>query len=119
MWRRDRSPDLVLRDRFLTEVTEVKVRMVNVAVGSWAATTVKVVTGGEGGGPMTLTLDQTTVKAGETIFASRRAPSALGERQDLMPVGEIDHFDRDNLSFLILDRDFPRPFDHMRHALDQ
>lgn len=33
-----------------------------------AASTVKVVEGGEGGGPMTLTLDQTTIKAGETTF---------------------------------------------------
>jgi uncharacterized cupredoxin-like copper-binding protein len=30
---------------------------------------VKVTEGGEGGGPMTLTLDQTTIKAGETVFA--------------------------------------------------
>jgi uncharacterized cupredoxin-like copper-binding protein len=35
---------------------------------AFAATTVKVVEGGEGGGPMTLTLDQTTIKAGETTF---------------------------------------------------
>ena len=33
-----------------------------------AATTVKVVEGGEGGGPMTLTLDQPTIKAGDTTF---------------------------------------------------
>jgi uncharacterized cupredoxin-like copper-binding protein len=33
-----------------------------------AATTVKVVEGGEGGGPMTLSVDQPTIKAGETMF---------------------------------------------------
>lgn len=32
------------------------------------AATVKVVEGGEGGGPMTMTLDQSTIKAGETTF---------------------------------------------------
>jgi len=35
---------------------------------AWAANTVKVIEGGEGGGPMTLTLDHATIKAGETTF---------------------------------------------------
>lgn len=35
---------------------------------AWAAKTVKVIEGGEGGGPMTLTLDHSTIKAGETTF---------------------------------------------------
>ncbi|MCQ4633694.1 putative cupredoxin-like copper-binding protein [Shinella sp. BE166] len=35
---------------------------------AWAANTVKVIEGGEGGGPMTLTLDRLTIKAGETTF---------------------------------------------------
>jgi len=43
--------------------------VIAIASPSWAATTVKVTEGGEGGGPMTLTLDQTTIKAGETVFA--------------------------------------------------
>ncbi len=34
-----------------------------------AATTIHVTEGGEGGQPMTLTLDQSTVKAGDTVFA--------------------------------------------------
>ncbi|WP_245267803.1 sulfocyanin-like copper-binding protein [Rhizobium sp. 2MFCol3.1] len=38
------------------------------ATPSLAATTVQVTEGGEGGGPMTLTVDQSTVKAGEVIF---------------------------------------------------
>ncbi len=38
------------------------------ATPAFAATTVKVTEGGEGGGPMTLTLDQSTIKAGETTF---------------------------------------------------
>ena len=38
------------------------------ATPALAATTVSVVEGGEGGGPMTLKLSQSTVKAGETIF---------------------------------------------------
>ena len=33
-----------------------------------AATTVRVVEGGEGGGPMTLSVDQPTIKAGDTVF---------------------------------------------------
>ncbi len=35
---------------------------------AFAATTVKVIEGGEAGGPMTLTLDQSTIRAGETVF---------------------------------------------------
>ncbi|WP_119254671.1 plastocyanin/azurin family copper-binding protein [Shinella zoogloeoides] len=35
---------------------------------AWAANTVKVIESGEGGGPMTLTLDHPTIKAGETTF---------------------------------------------------
>lgn len=35
---------------------------------AFAATTVNVVESGEAGGPMTLTLDQSTIKAGETTF---------------------------------------------------
>lgn len=42
--------------------------VVTAATPVFAATTVSVVEGGEGGGPMTLTLSQSTVKAGETIF---------------------------------------------------
>ncbi len=39
-----------------------------IALPAFAATTVKVTEGGEGGQPMTLTLDQSSVRAGETIF---------------------------------------------------
>ncbi|MBB3946155.1 putative cupredoxin-like copper-binding protein [Rhizobium skierniewicense] len=35
---------------------------------SFAATTIKVTEGGEGGGPMTLMLDKSTITAGETTF---------------------------------------------------
>ncbi|NTF32913.1 sulfocyanin-like copper-binding protein [Rhizobium skierniewicense] len=35
---------------------------------SFAATTIKVSEGGEGGGPMTLMLDKSTITAGETTF---------------------------------------------------
>ena len=35
---------------------------------AFAASTVKVIEGGEGSGPMTLTLDHSTIKAGETTF---------------------------------------------------
>ncbi len=42
--------------------------IVCIATPTFAATTVKVVEGGEGGGPMTLTLDQSMIKAGETTF---------------------------------------------------
>ncbi|MBZ9791080.1 copper resistance protein [Rhizobium sp. 3T7] len=57
---------------------------VSMAGTSWAATTVKVVAGGEGGGPMTLTLDQTTVKAGETIFAVHN--DAMTEEHEMVLV---------------------------------
>ncbi|MEK1930222.1 MAG: plastocyanin/azurin family copper-binding protein [Pararhizobium sp.] len=42
--------------------------IVCIATPTFAATTVKVVEGGEGGGPMTMTLDQSMIKAGETTF---------------------------------------------------
>lgn len=42
--------------------------IVCIATPTFAATNVKVVEGGEGGGPMTLTLNQSTIKAGETTF---------------------------------------------------
>lgn len=35
---------------------------------AWASNTVKVIESGEGGGPMTLTLDRPVIKAGETTF---------------------------------------------------
>ena len=42
--------------------------VVGFAAPAFATTTVKVVEGGEGGGPMTLTLDQPTIKAGDVVF---------------------------------------------------
>jgi uncharacterized cupredoxin-like copper-binding protein len=39
-----------------------------IATPTLAATTVKVIEGGEGSGPMTLSPDQSTIKAGETTF---------------------------------------------------
>lgn len=39
-----------------------------VAAPSFAATTVKVIEDGEGGGAMSLTVDQPTVKAGDVVF---------------------------------------------------
>lgn len=39
-----------------------------IATPVFAASTIKVVEGGEGGGPMTLTLDQSTITAGDTTF---------------------------------------------------
>ncbi|OWV96715.1 copper resistance protein [Rhizobium sp. R72] len=57
---------------------------VAIASPSWAATTVKVTEGGEGGGPMTLTLDQTTIKAGETIFAVHN--DAMTEEHEMVLV---------------------------------
>ncbi|NLS08245.1 copper resistance protein [Rhizobium sp. P32RR-XVIII] len=51
---------------------------------SWAATTVKVLEGGEGGGPMTLTLDQSTIKAGDTVFAVHN--DAMTEEHEMVLV---------------------------------
>jgi uncharacterized cupredoxin-like copper-binding protein len=51
---------------------------------SFAATVVKVVEGGEAGGPMTLTLDQSTIKAGETIF--RVHNDAVAEEHEMVLV---------------------------------
>jgi uncharacterized cupredoxin-like copper-binding protein len=54
------------------------------ATPSFAATTVKVVEGGEGGGPMTLTLDQSSVKAGETTFVVHN--DAMTEEHEMVLV---------------------------------
>lgn len=51
---------------------------------SFAATVIKVVEGGEAGGPMTLTLDQSTIKAGETIF--RVHNDAVAEEHEMVLV---------------------------------
>ncbi|KQO75754.1 hypothetical protein [Rhizobium sp. Leaf262] len=51
---------------------------------SFAATVVKVVEGGEAGGPMTLTLDRSTIKAGETIF--RVHNDAVAEEHEMVLV---------------------------------
>ena len=42
--------------------------VVTITSSAWAANTLKVIEGGEGGGPMTLTLDHSTIRAGETTF---------------------------------------------------
>lgn len=49
-----------------------------------AATTVNVAADGEGGGPMTLTLDQSTIKAGETTFSVHN--HALTEEHEMVLV---------------------------------
>lgn len=51
---------------------------------AFAATTVKVVEGGEGGGPMTLSLDQSTVKAGDVVFAVHN--DAVSEAHEMVLV---------------------------------
>jgi len=51
---------------------------------AFAATTIKVVEGGEGGGPMTLSLDQSTVKAGDVVFAVHN--DAVSEAHEMVLV---------------------------------
>lgn len=51
---------------------------------SFAETVVKVVEGGEAGGPMTLTLDQSTIKAGETVFHVHN--DAMSEEHEMVLV---------------------------------
>ncbi|XUY26335.1 plastocyanin/azurin family copper-binding protein [Agrobacterium sp. rho-8.1] len=51
---------------------------------SFAATTVKVTEGGEGGGPMTLTLDKSTITAGETTFLVHN--DAMSEEHEMVLV---------------------------------
>ncbi|WP_104662471.1 plastocyanin/azurin family copper-binding protein [Ensifer adhaerens] len=51
---------------------------------AFAATTIKVVEGGEAGGPMTLTLDQSTTRAGETIFQVHN--DAMAEEHEMVLV---------------------------------
>ncbi len=51
---------------------------------AFAATTVKVVEGGEGGGPMTLSIDQPTIKAGDVVFQVHN--EAVGEAHEMVLV---------------------------------
>ncbi|MBP1862246.1 plastocyanin/azurin family copper-binding protein [Rhizobium herbae] len=50
----------------------------------FAANTVKITEGGEGGGPMTLSVDQSTIKAGETTFLVHI--DALSEEHEMVLV---------------------------------
>jgi uncharacterized cupredoxin-like copper-binding protein len=54
------------------------------AAPAFAASTVKVTEGGEDGGPMTLTLDQSTIKAGETTFLAHN--DAITEEHEMVLV---------------------------------
>jgi uncharacterized cupredoxin-like copper-binding protein len=54
------------------------------AQSSWAATTINVVESGEGGGAMTLTLDQTTVKAGPAVFNVKN--DAASEEHEMVAI---------------------------------
>ncbi|WP_438748309.1 plastocyanin/azurin family copper-binding protein [Pararhizobium sp. O133] len=60
------------------------IAVVCLAAPAFAATTVKVIEGGEGGGPMTLTLDQATIKAGETTFLVHN--DAMSEEHEMVLV---------------------------------
>ncbi len=55
-----------------------------VSAPAFAATTIKVTEGGEGGGPMTLALDQKTVKAGDAVFQVHN--DAMSERHEMILV---------------------------------
>ena len=58
--------------------------VVGLSAPAFAATTVKVVEGGEGGGPMTLTLDQPTIKAGDVVFQVHN--DAVAEEHEMVLV---------------------------------
>ncbi len=58
--------------------------VLQMATPSLAATVVKVVEGGEAGGPMTLTLDKATIKAGETTFMVHN--DAMSEEHEMVLV---------------------------------
>ncbi|OQP84610.1 copper resistance protein [Rhizobium rhizosphaerae] len=60
------------------------VAFICLSTSAFAATTVKVTEGGEGGGPMTLTLDQSTIKAGETTFLVHN--DAMSEEHEMVLV---------------------------------
>ncbi|WP_313531008.1 sulfocyanin-like copper-binding protein [Shinella sp.] len=57
---------------------------IGLSAPAFAATTIKVVEGGEGGGPMTLSLDQSTVKAGDIVFAVHN--DAVSEAHEMVLV---------------------------------
>ncbi|KQV28078.1 copper resistance protein [Rhizobium sp. Root1203] len=70
--------------RFTRHTIVAAIVVAGMATPSFASTIVKVVEGGEGGGPMTLTLDQSTVKAGETTFTVHN--DAMTEEHEMVLV---------------------------------
>lgn len=58
--------------------------LLTVSAPAFAATTIKVAEGGEGGGPMTLTLDRATVKAGDAVFQVHN--DAMSEQHEMILV---------------------------------
>jgi uncharacterized cupredoxin-like copper-binding protein len=75
-------------ERLITMVslrnTLAALAIVSLTAPAFAATTVKVVEGGEGGGPMTMTLDQSTIKAGDTTFLVHN--DAMSEEHEMVLV---------------------------------
>jgi uncharacterized cupredoxin-like copper-binding protein len=64
--------------------------IVTITSPAWAANTVKVIEGGEGGGPMTLTLDRPTIPAGETTFAVHNDAVTEGHEMVLVKLKSAD-----------------------------
>ncbi|NTF08440.1 copper resistance protein [Agrobacterium rubi] len=67
-----------------TRYTVAIAAVLMMASQSFAATIVKVTEGGEGGGPMTLTLDKPTIKSGETTFLVHN--DAMSEEHEMVLV---------------------------------
>jgi uncharacterized cupredoxin-like copper-binding protein len=65
-------------------VVSASVVMALLSSPSWAATTIKVVEAGEGGGAMSLKLDPMTVKAGATVFTVHN--DAMSENHEMVVV---------------------------------
>jgi uncharacterized cupredoxin-like copper-binding protein len=70
--------------RFSRYFVAASIALTCIATPSFASAIVKVVEGGEGGGPMTLTLDQSTIKAGETTFMVHN--NAMTEEHEMVLV---------------------------------
>ncbi len=86
------------------KLTIAAVTALTLSAPAFAATTIKVTEGGEGGQPMTLKLDQTTVKAGPAVFMVHN--DAMTEEHEMVLVK-------------LKSADQPIPLDTARHRVDE
>ncbi|MFP5076850.1 plastocyanin/azurin family copper-binding protein [Rhizobium sp. YIM 134829] len=97
------TPRLAL-SALLAGALAATVALATPALAAGAATAIKVVEGGEGGGPMTLTLEPATVKAGPAVFNVHN--DAVSEEHEMIVVR-------------LKSADQPIPLDTAKHRVNE